>query len=286
MTRKKKTPPPEKETLAPGIERFTFGNRIVRQSYISVNNEIASRDDCERFGVGWRPNFELAIAADIEREAKNILEKAGLPIDPGDPCPITDKEIFGPMVAIMRAPLYLDPGGFPTFLPIRPREKCLVQLVEDSGCRKREDPRWYAAAILYTLWSIRMHSMPPGNDMALVMAYKLGNLVAEAKALGFFARVGGEGQQNRKPQKSPWPTLANYLLRNYPDGTDEHRFGMVPDIKKDDDLPIKNRYRFYRKDGRIHAEMKVKGEWKLSRKTLKLSGLRRRLTEARRHRDR
>jgi len=280
MTRKKKTPPPENETLAPGIERTTVGNRIIRQSFISIRREIASREDRERFGVGWGPNFELAIAASIEREAKNILEKAGLPTDPGDPCPITDEEIFGPMVAIMRAPLYLNTGGSSNFLPIRPREKCLVHLVEDRGYRKREAPEWYAAAILYTLWSIRIHSMQQGNDIALVMVYKLGNHVTEPKALGFFQQTGAEASRNRK-RILPVEELVRYLIRKNRQGTARELWDAIP-TDMIDGIRIKG-YKFYRNAGRLLALGKVDGYKDLRPvgKPLRYRAFQKRVTKAR-----
>ena len=115
MTRLKKIPPPEKETIAPGIERISIGKGMTRQSHIKAALGIASWGDIKKHlpGIEGSGGNHLAETAECEpferqaKEAREILEDAGLP------------------------------------------------LVKARGCREREAPEWYAAEILSTILSLR-----------------------------------------------------------------------------------------------------------------------------------
>ena len=270
MATKKRTTPKESPAPSP-VEWYTVGTGFTERQLYRLNGPLCPehqpiiKELSERHSSG-RNAFDGTIAA-TEAAARQILKEAGLPSDPWFCYTIPDGEQV----------LSLEPI---------PGTVTLIDLVAARGYQERVDQVWYAAEILDLARTIREIAGKSEPWTALSLAAELGELVGEARALGFFQQAGAEGPPRRERTKSPWPTLADYLLRNYPVGNDEHRFDMVPDIKKDDDLPVGERHRFYRKNGRIHAEVQVKGEWKLARKTLKLSGLRRHLTEARKRKDR
>jgi hypothetical protein len=82
MTRKKKTPPPEKETILPGVEFITDRKGLAQGHHLSVQLDVASDGDIKRIfnvmEVEDGKAFEEAI--DIyEREAIKTLEVVGLP---------------------------------------------------------------------------------------------------------------------------------------------------------------------------------------------------------------
>jgi hypothetical protein len=329
MTRKKKKPAPVKETLAPGIERITFGDWISKGSRLEITIPTAAADDIKNFGLNnWKGDFGATLDG-IEREAKRVLENAGLPIDAQNPYNIPAGKFHGCVIP-------LASNGDQPLQDImktaaKGLTKGLVQIVEKLGKYERVDPEWYAAKILWTLSAIRFHMRQEFIDQEIpdyiaqarpdikqtirqdkitilvAMSYSLGELVTEAKALGFFKQTGAEGPPKRKQQKSPYSVLTRYLLRNYPDGpdvTDEHRFDMVPEIRDDGETIgrykvhrrsgqesvdpgelILGRYRFHRKAGRIHAEERVgpkdSGTWKPVGKPLKLSAFRKHMTKER-----
>jgi len=262
VTRPKKTPPAlQEEIIAPDRYRHAVGKGITKR-YVYTRGIPGSR---LRYDV--TDDYPLGSLSRAKEWAEKYLKKAGLPA--------------------------YEPPSHPPALPWGTGSS-----VQARRYRERQGQEWYAYEILEAFSEISkviirgdvvILNRIEGIRVvwpALEMAYRLGNLATEAQGLGYYQKTGAEGPPKRERQKSPWPTLADYLLRNYPDGNDEHRFDMVPNIKKDDDIRVGNRHRYYRKDGRIHAEVKVKGEWKVYRKTLKISGLRKHLTEARIRRDR
>ena len=62
MKRQKKTPPPEKETLAPGIDRIAFGKDFTEGSRLEITIPPASADAIKNFGIKlWRMDLESTV---------------------------------------------------------------------------------------------------------------------------------------------------------------------------------------------------------------------------------
>ena len=101
MTRKKKTTPPENETLAPGIDRIAFGKGITKGSRLEIAIPPASTDALKSLGLKpWRSDFESKIAEGIEREAKRVLEDAGLPTDAPNPYNVPADQFHGCVIPL------------------------------------------------------------------------------------------------------------------------------------------------------------------------------------------
>jgi hypothetical protein len=281
MTRKKKTLPPEKKTIFPGVDIITDGRGFAQKPHLSVKYDVASAEHTKAFirsmAAFEEGGFEGEIAT-YEKEAIKTLEDAGLPTNFGGSHAIPMEWDVSPPNTFEKLYFYFY-RAFPEYGGMG-----LKELVQSRGYRRRESPEWYAAAIVESLSVIRAASRRQDTDWALRQAFRLGNYVSEASAFGFSKQTGKEGPPKRKQQKSPYPVLTRYLLRNYPDGpdgTDEHRFDMVP---TDDELSL-GRYKFYRDAGRIYAEEKVgpknSGTWKPVGKPLKLSAFRKHMTKER-----
>lgn len=234
MARSKKIPPPEKETIAPGIERFTIGKGITRRSKIKAAFGIASWGDIKKHlpgieGVGGKHLSETAECEPFEKQAKEarkILEDAGLPTD--------------------------SLGHFA--VPGR-RAGGLLELVVSRDYRERESPEWYAADILSTISSLRMAIKHNWSTIAY-HAYNLGNLVTEAKGLGYFKETGATGGK-RKRRIPPVAELIRTLIRKNRHGTAPDLWAMIP-TDQVDGLRIKG-YKFYRNGGRLLALGKMDG---------------------------
>lgn len=278
MARKKKTPPPEKKTLAPGIESAIVGKGITRRSHISVRLDVAAAEDAKHVlrikMADAGESFEQEIARH-EREAIKILKDAGLPTNYGDsrtppkewdvsPTNTLDGRIKKVMFILSQ--MHPELGGMG-----------LAEFVTSRGKREFEDPEWYAAAIIEAISIARASMRRKDMDFALHQALKIGELVTEAKGLGYSVETGKTGPPKRKRRKSPYPTLARYLLRNYPDETDEHRFKMVPSNTE----LLLNGHKFYREAGRIHAEKRERGKWESVGRPLKIAAFRKHMTAER-----
>jgi len=280
LKRPKKTLPLEKEIIAPGVELITDRKGLAQGHHISMQLDVASeefvRSVFSSMAVEDGKGFEEAIEID-EREAIKVLEDAGLPTNFGGSHTIPTEWDVSPPNSVDK--LYFDYcQEYPEFGGM-----ALKELVKSKGYRQREDPEWYAAAIVEYLSIIRAGIRRNAMDYALRQAFRLGNLVADAKALGFFQQKGDMGPRKRKPQKSPYPVLAKYLAKNYPDETDEDRFEMVP---SDEELPL-GRYKFYRDEDWIYAEKEVGDDkWESAGKPIKLSAFSKYMTKERKRTSR
>lgn len=189
MTRRKKTPLPEKETIAPGVCRETVGKGSTLRSKKRIDrnitdeqlkNHLLENPLPEKFG-----SFDGYIA-EYEREAKKILEDAGLPTE-------TDR-------------FYTMPGGellpIPTIregaTDIYTRAGGLLELVTSPHYREREAPEWYAAAILRSVLNIRLAIRRGDADIVASCAVELGVLITEAKGLGYFRETGRTGGSRKR----------------------------------------------------------------------------------------
>ena len=279
MTRKKKSPPPEKETLAPGVELITDRKGLAQGHHLSVQLDVASDEDIKRIinvmEVEDGKAFEEAI--DIyEREAIKTLEVAGLPTNNEGSRTIPKEWGVSPLNTVEKLYLELCQAN-PEFGGMGLRE-----LVKSHGYRQREDPEWFAAAIVEYLSIIRAAIRRKATDYALRQAFKLGTLVSDAKALGFFQQMGDMGPPKRK-RILPVAELVRYLIRKNRKATATELWKMIPtDLWYG--IRIKG-YKFYRNGGRLLALGKVEGykDWRPIGKSLQYAAFRKRVTEARKH---
>jgi hypothetical protein len=278
MTRKKKSPTPEKKTIFPGVELISDGKGFARETRISVQYDVASPEHIKAFIHSMAAfedgGFEREIAI-YEREAIKTLEVAGLPINLGGSRTIPMEWDVSPPKTFEKLYFHFY-RAFPEYGGIG-----LMELVKSRGYRRRESQEWYAAAIVETLSVIRAAIKRKDTDWALRQAFRLGKYVVEAKALGFFKQAGAMGPPSRKRRIIPIAELVRYLIRKNRHGTAADLWNMIP-TDQINGFKILG-YKFYRNTGRLRALGRVDGckDPRPVGKPLKYSAFRKHVSEAR-----
>jgi hypothetical protein len=242
-----------------------------------VKYDVASAEHTKAFirsmAAFEEGGFEGEIAP-YEKKAIKALEDAGLPTNFGGSRTIPMEWDVSPPKTFEK--LYFSfYRAFPEYGGMG-----LKELVKFRGYAQRESPEWYAAAIVESISVIRAAIMRQDTDWALRQAFRLGEYVSEANALGFFKRVGAEGPPKRK-RILPIAELVRYLIRKNRKATATELWEMIPTdlwygIRKEG-------YKFYRNGGRLLALGKVDGykDWRPVGKSLKYPAFQKRVTEAR-----
>jgi hypothetical protein len=279
LTRRNKKSPPEKEILAPGIERIAVGKGFTRRLKISADMNIATLRDIFKFyplnPIFEGRTFEGRIAAS-EREAKKILTNANLQDylpnkmytpERGEISISKNREKLH-TAEIFRLPI----GGF---------GGSLVHIEKTHGCRERQDPEWYAAAILYSLALTRAGVRKGDAVFTARCAVELGTLIAEANGLGYFKEKGKEGGK-RKRRTLPIRELIRSLIRKNRQGTAADLWNLIPRVQEAG-IKIGEEYKFYRHGGRLLALSKLDGckDWRPSGKPLQFPAFEKRVGQTR-----
>jgi hypothetical protein len=198
MTRKKKTLPPEKKTIFPGVDIITDGRGFAQKPHLSVKYDVASAEHTKAFirsmAAFEEGGFEGEIATH-EKEAIKTLEDAGLPTNFGGSHAIPMEWDVSPPNTFEKLYFYFY-RAFPEYGGMG-----LKELVQSRGYRRRESPEWYAAAIVESLSVIRAASRRQDTDWALRQAFSL-ELCFRSKCVGFSKQTGRKDPK-RKRQKSP-----------------------------------------------------------------------------------
>lgn len=217
MAPRKKTPTPEKENIAPGVSRVTIGKGITRRSEIRMDRNITNEELKnyllenplpEKFG-----SFDGYIA-EYEREAKKTLEDARLPAEP-------DRFYNMPGGELLPIPT-IEEGAKNIFT----RAGGLLEFVTSRDCQEREDPEWYAAAILSSILNIRLAIRRGDADFTAGCAVELGTLIAEAKRRGYIRGTGKKGGEAKR-RILPVAELIRSLIRKNRKATSTELWKMI-----------------------------------------------------------
>jgi hypothetical protein len=217
-----------------GVEWYTVGtgSRKRRRWRTSLENiEVIKRLSPPRAANSFEGKISPA-----EASSKRILERVGLPTDTkghytipqGEriPMPTTEAESR----AALSHPGVKAIGG-------------LLSLIKARGFREREHQEWYAAEILSLAHAIRgTMANAIGQDgrlrqgvawSVLSLAADLGELVGEAKEIGFSKSTGSKGGGKEKKIRPLFDWLRE-TVKQYPDKKTPFYWNSIPDYFEGD----------------------------------------------------
>jgi len=260
LPKRKKNHHPGKKLIAPGIEGNLIGKAFTRRYKIKATSiEAAKNYDEQRYGGPSQGNLFDRTLAPAEDSCRRILKRAGLPTDPkgyylipeGEKIPFPEN-LEEVKKALSRSSQN-QAGG-------------LTDLIKARGFREREHQEWYAGQILTLARNVRANAGKGEPWTMLSVALQIGELIGEAKGLGYFGRTfeekGSEGGRAKR-WTLPVSDLIRSLIRKNPRGTTAvDLWNMIP-ADSIDGIRIKE-CKFYRNGGRLLALGQVDGckDWR------------------------